>query len=157
MENAYPILIQLYENMQECECGLIIKCKSGVHYSNQTGGMHCHHPVVEGSLIKFHIEDCYMAELESITLNFSSMDYETKQQRDHGLRLKYDHIDWMLGQILGVALTGYRVKLNRCQPQEESWLHLTFEKVPQVIARMAEFEDINVKKFSAVLTYLNSD
>lgn len=32
------------------QLGLIIKCSSGAHYTNQAGGIGCYHPIEEGIL-----------------------------------------------------------------------------------------------------------
>lgn len=158
MEEKYPILVELFDNMGDNEIGIIIKCNSGIYYTNQTGGMCCNHPIIEGSMMKFHIDEDFYDDLCHITCDFYSKEIIAYDKNNvDKLSNIYDEIDKYLWTILHPNLTGYKVTLDRNEPQQEAWLHVIFEKVQCDHPYMCIFGEFNTERFEAVLTYANSD
>jgi hypothetical protein len=50
-------------------CLLVVEAPTGVEWTQQTGGVACQHPVVEGYVVPLEAPQMIMAELSSITLN----------------------------------------------------------------------------------------
>ena len=141
---------------------LIIKCPSGVKYSNQTGGLWCNHQVAEGVLLPLHQG---LADELGAHVNFNVADYDpafikhTKPEILAEMVTKeLDEIEKIIQDILKPNYTGYNVTIDRDNPEnQEAWFHLTFKRIPDQKPSMAVFEDFLSDEFKAILTYENSD
>lgn len=154
-------IIQLWNSGDEY---LIIKKASGIRYSNQTGGVMCNHPVIEGVLMPI---PCGITDDLEEHINFYADDYNPKREwnkdRDPeeikaNLEKIYDSIENIIKKTLSVKLTGYDVTLDRTQSSnQEAWLHLKFKRVENIDPMLCTMEDFKLDEFEAVLTYPNSD
>lgn len=108
---------------------LIVKCDSGVSYSNQTDGVMCRHPVVEGVLVP---------------LTFWGFNYEMNE-----LLEDYPTKEFVEGWIkkLGVPL-----KVSGKEPLSEAWIEVEILPHDDGYSPLKDF--VGCK---AILTYENSD
>ncbi len=113
--NAYEKnIIQLWNSGDEY---LIIKKPSGIRYSNQTGGVMCNHPVIEGVLMPI---SCGITDDLEEHINFYADDYNPKREwnkdRDPevvkaNLENIYDSIEAIIKKTLSASST-YKDKLS---------------------------------------------
>lgn len=52
--------------MNDISEGLILSDENGRHYTNQTGGYACHHPVYNGKLVELHFSEDFYTEVDVI-------------------------------------------------------------------------------------------
>lgn len=131
--------------------GLIIKSDSGVHYTNQTGGIGCYHPMVEGVLTMVGDgvgeADDILRKLEQYTLNFMELTGENADQIDNFLR--DDRSTYFI-----------RVDREMLKESMEAWIHVIVDE-PQFYKDMpGKHVDGHIFGFGGckgVLTWNNSD
>lgn len=137
-------LIDLYDRNEPF---LIIKRKSGVVYTNQTGGCYCNHPSVEGVAFPIYISEELVNEIENVVIEVDDPMYDKET-----IKFIYDTIDTELQYTLQGS--GYVATVDRTCKQEEAWITLNFVKV-------AEPSNDNflckLDSFVGILTYPNSD
>jgi hypothetical protein len=163
MQPIYDIkrIIQLWSSHNS---HIIIKIPSGIYYSNQTGGICCHHPEIEGVLIPLPSDIEFDAILSDFPDDWSNAWWygEPENERKIKINKHYDIIESRIREIFTVANTGYEVIINRDDPQEEAWVSLIFKRKEvdpynYTKPRIAVFEDLKITEFQAILTYPNSD
>jgi hypothetical protein len=142
----------------EISAGLIISHPTGVLWTNQTGGILCHHPVIEGFCVPG-----WMNGKEGPIRKINDIIYARAMSNwrwplypsgypDVGL-------DWQAADAIDAALAEFNVPyltIRRCDlaVSEEAWLHLALDSSHEDL-RAWDLQDAEV--FHAVLTYLNSD
>jgi hypothetical protein len=124
------------------DLGLIVKAATNVIYTNQTGGLSCWHPKVEGFLVPLRTP-LGMRELEALR---NVCDCEDGIDSETA-----DQVESILGRI---GFKGIRVDRSKLAESWESWIHVILSgelgyKVPLEGARPEWLE--------AVLTWPNSD
>lgn len=145
---------------------LIIKCESGIMYSNTTGGERCHHPKVEGVLLPLRSDIIYILDEFD---DFSSDDFnykkfpnkaKNKEEMEEIYNRMLDSIEKEIQKFLYSAKTGYHVFIDRdVKKHEEAWFHLIFKggAVKKDKKHITIFDRLGLDEFKAVLTYPNSD
>jgi hypothetical protein len=129
--------------------GIIIPCKSGVCYSNQTGGHACFHPEVEGVYVPLVDETINQeARLEEFFTGpklqgwcCDAIDAETA-----------DFVDSVLDS--SPFSRGVKTDRKRLEASHEAWVHVTLPSTAQDpgISEIVGFEGAE-----AILTWANSD
>ena len=143
---AHPPLIRLWNGGG---IGIIILYKSGVHYSNQTGGYACLHPEAEGVYVPLVNE---LVDQEARLEDFftgpkwqgwcsDGIDGETA-----------DFIDAVLES--SPYSRGLKVDRQRLDASHEAWVHLT---VPGTATAPEAIELVGFEEAEAILTWSNSD
>lgn len=136
---------------------LIIEAKTGVKYSNQTGGYACNHPEVEGFLLPINLTlDC--AE-QGLLLNcyYMNADDESTTYTKEQLEEVKIFIDILNQSLYDSYLIDSKFKIDesRLNIMEEAWIPLISDKFK---INDGSFITGKIKKpVRAILTWENSD
>lgn len=134
---------------------LIVKSPTGVHYTNQTGGVLCNHPSVEGFLIPclgLSSAD-HTLLLEELLNHFTKLPYAG--WGCHGTGLQESSAAWLDSKLATIRdwppIRVDRTKLRQC---DEAWIHIVGtvpDKPDDVLST-----DLG-PHFEGIVTWPNSD
>lgn len=122
------------------ETSLIVLMETGVFYTNQTGGVACHHPTAQGILIPIG-NTHFTEELVNECQDFGFCGLEEKS------------VSILQGIINRNGLeNSIKIRRNKLQVSEEAWVHVVINDPP---GRFPFFKGF--KNAKAILTWQNSD
>jgi Family of unknown function (DUF6210) len=125
------------------DLGLIVKAATNVIYTNQTGGIECWHPEVEGFLVplRTHLGLRELNALRSLCSDCDDgIDSETADELE--------------SVLAGFGFKGIRVDRSKLTESWESWIHVILSGE---LGLDVPLEGPRPERLEAVLTWPNSD
>ena len=150
-------VIKLYDSVGT---GLIINYKSGIIFSNQTGGSTCNHPRTEGVFIPLR------NDYEEPTKIFISPEleltkyFEGAKHGGSGATLGIDEEDAnFIESVLKTVGLSSIICVNRAQLKDshEAWIHVLISGDESNHTELSAFSNFHPYPRTGVLTWSNSD
>ena len=150
-------LIKLFDGVGT---GLIIACKSGVRFSNQTGGTGCHQPEIEGVYIPLR-NDYLIDSREFMSPELKLAEHFTGPKHlGSGAISGLDHDDAdLIDEILKKENLYPQLSVNRWRLKEshEAWVFVTISRDESPESNLSLFTGFDPYPRDGILTWANSD